>query len=253
MASFSRTAVVAGTGPGIGAALARAFSKEGYHVALLARSSAFAEALAAEIGHASFVQCDLSDESSVLKAAAIIEETLPPTEVSPEVESVFVIQTAHCQVLCFNGGGSGTFRQESILDVNPAELLKTVTARSIGPLRLSQRFIPGMLSRGKGSVFFTGATAAMRGSANFAYVAIPAFSTKALAESMAREFMPKGIHVAHVILDGVVDSEKARTWKKEPDALLAPASVAASYVMLHNQPKAAWTFELVLRPSVEKW
>ncbi|KAJ3380774.1 hypothetical protein HDU84_005608 [Entophlyctis sp. JEL0112] len=224
MASFSRTAVVAGTGPGIGAALARAFSKEGYHVALLARSSAFAEALAAEIGHASFVQCDLSDESSVLKAAAIIEETLPPTEVSPEV-------------LCFNGGGSGTFRQESILDVNPAELLKTVTARSIGPLRLSQRFIPGMLSRGKGSVFFTGATAAMRGSANFAYVAIPAFSTKALAESMAREFMPKGIHVAHVILDGVVDSEKARTWKKEPDALLAPA----------------WTVALVLRPSVEKW
>ncbi|KAJ3142514.1 hypothetical protein HK100_002183 [Physocladia obscura] len=234
----SKTAIIAGTGPGIGAALARAFSKEGFHVALLARSSDFSTTLASELGNATYIACDMSDESSIAIAAQKIKSTLPPPE-----------------VLCFNAGGSQSFRPGSLLDLNTGNLTKSITTRATGPLQLVQYFLPGMVERNKGSVLFTGATASFRGSANFAFLAVPAFATKALAESMAREFMPKGIHVAHIILDGIVEGEEGRSWKKDagPDDLLQPNDVAAQYVMLHNQPRSTWTFELQIRPAVEKW
>ncbi|ORY47075.1 short-chain dehydrogenase/reductase SDR [Rhizoclosmatium globosum] len=236
--SFLKTCVVAGTGPGNGAAIARAFSKEGFHVALLSRSNTFTSSLASELGNATAITCDLSDEISIAQAAKKIESECPPVE-----------------VLVFNAGGASTFRPGTLLDIQPSELIKSISARSMGPLALSQHLLPGMVERKKGSVLFTGATASLRGSANFAFVAIPSFSCKALAESMAREFMPKGIHVSHIVLDGAVESERARQWMPNagPDDLIQPKDVAANYVMLHNQPRSTWTFELVLRPAVEKW
>ncbi|KAJ3011970.1 UNVERIFIED_CONTAM: hypothetical protein HDU68_001440 [Siphonaria sp. JEL0065] len=236
--SLTRTCIVAGVGPGVGGAVARAFSQLGFHVALLARSTSFTQSLAAELGNATAVECDLSNEESIATAAKSIIANCPPVE-----------------VLLFNAGGSSTFRPGTLLDIKPSELISTVTARSMGPLAFAQQILPGMVERKKGSVFFTGATASTRGSANFAFVAIPAFATKALAESMAREFMPKGIHVSHLILDGMVESKQARASMPQagPDDLIQPKNVAEQYVMLHNQPKSAWTFELVIRPSVEKW
>ncbi|ORY47074.1 NAD(P)-binding protein [Rhizoclosmatium globosum] len=236
--SLQKSCIVAGTGPGNGAALARAFSKEGFHIVLLARSSDFIQSLASELGNATAITCDLSDEASIAQAAKRIESECPPVE-----------------VLIFNAGGASTFRPGTLLNVSPSDLLKTIAARTTGPLSLSQHILPGMVTRKKGSIFFTGATASTRGSKNFALLAIPSFSTKALAESMAREFMPKGIHVSHIVLDGSLESECAREWKPNagPDDFMQPKDVAASYVMLHNQPRSTWTFELVLRPSVEEW
>ncbi|KAJ3062695.1 hypothetical protein HDU98_001439 [Podochytrium sp. JEL0797] len=236
--SFTRTCVVAGTGPGNGAAIAKAFAKQGFHVALLARSEGYLKTLAGEIGNATAVTCDLSSESSIAEAAKSIHANCPPVE-----------------VLVFNAGGSSSFRPGSLLGVKPDELIKSVAARSMGPLALSQHLLPSMVERKKGSVLFTGATAAMRGSANFGFVAIPAFSTKALAESMAREFMPQGIHVSHIVLDGAVLSENTRKWKPNAadDEFLHPDDIAAQYVMLHNQPRTTWTFELQIRPFSEKW
>ncbi|KAI9333245.1 hypothetical protein BDR26DRAFT_868428 [Obelidium mucronatum] len=236
--SFSRTCIVAGVGPGVGGAVARAFSQQGFHVALLARSTGFTESLASELGNATAFSCDLSSEESISNAAQAIISRCPPVE-----------------VLVFNAGGSATFRPGSLLDIKPSELIGTVTARSMGPLAFAQHILPGMVERKKGSIFFTGATASTRGSANFGFVAIPAFATKALAESMAREFMPKGVHVSHLILDGMVESERARQWLPNagPDDMIQPKSVADQYVYLHNQPKNTWTFEMIVRPAAEKW
>jgi NADP-dependent 3-hydroxy acid dehydrogenase YdfG len=95
----------------------------------------------------------------------------------------------------------------------------------------------------------------MRGSANFAFIAVPKFATKALAESLAREYGPQGVHVSHIVIDGVVESEQGRKWKvgAGPDDLIQPKDVAAQLVMLHEQPKSTWTFELAIRPAAEKW
>ncbi|KAI8611158.1 short-chain dehydrogenase/reductase SDR [Chytriomyces sp. MP71] len=219
--SLSKTCVIAGVGPGIGAAAARAFSREGYHVALLARSEGYLQTLAAELGNATAVVCDLSSTASIANAAKTIH-TLPPVDV---------------------------------IVLNADDLLKAVAARTSGPLSLLQHLMPPMVERKAGSIFFTGATAALRGSANFAFVAIPAYTTRALAESMAREFMPQGIHVAHLILDGMVESAWSRQWKPDasPDDLIQPANVADTYLWLHRQPRSTWTSELVVRPAKEKW
>ncbi|KAJ3067031.1 hypothetical protein HDU98_009745 [Podochytrium sp. JEL0797] len=195
--------------------------------------------LAAELGNATVVVCDLSAEESIAAATKKILASCPPVE-----------------VLVFNAGGPGSFHPGSLLNLKADALLATVSARSIGPLSLTQHLLPQMIERKKGTVLFTGATAAMRGGANFAFLAVPAFATKALAESMAREFMPQGIHVAHVVLDGVILSETTKLWKGPnavEDEFLHPSEIASQYVMLHNQPKTAWTFELQLRPFSEKW
>ncbi|KAJ3256812.1 hypothetical protein HDU77_002950 [Chytriomyces hyalinus] len=205
-----KTVVIAGVGPGVGSATARAFQKEGYHVALLSRSMDYLSSLANELGNATAVQCDLTDKDSVASAARAISG-MPPVE--------------------------------------------AVSARTVGPLRLLQHLLPSMIERKEGSIFFTGATASLRGSANFAYVAVPAFSTRALAESTARELMPLGLHVSHLVLDGIVDSENTRAWKPDagPDDLIHPSKVADTFLMLHRQPKSVWTFELIVRPANEIW
>ncbi|KAI8611121.1 hypothetical protein BC830DRAFT_1084282 [Chytriomyces sp. MP71] len=239
--SLLKTCVVAGVGPGVGAATARAFSREGYHVALLARSEGYlkerTQTLAAELGNATVVVCDLASTDSIANAAKTIH-TLPPVD-----------------VIVLNAGGAQAFRPGSVLNVNADDLLKAVAIRTSGPLSLLQHLMPAMVERKAGSVFFTGATAALRGSANFAFVAIPAYTTRALAESMAREFMPQGIHVAHLVLDGMVESERARQWKPdaEPDDLIQPANVADTYLWLNKQPRSTWTSELTVRPAREKW
>ncbi|KAJ3232058.1 hypothetical protein HDU78_007341 [Chytriomyces hyalinus] len=232
-----KTVVIAGVGPGVGSATARAFQKEGYHVALLSRSMDYLSSLANELGNATAVQCDLTDKDSVASAARAISG-MPPVE-----------------VVVLNAGGPSTFRRGSVLDMDADDLAKAVSARTVGPLRLLQHLLPSMIERKEGSVFFTGATASLRGSANFAYVAVPAFSTRALAESTARELMPLGLHVSHLVLDGIVDSENTRAWKPDagPDDLIHPSKVADTFLMLHRQPKSVWTFELIVRPANEIW
>lgn len=112
-----------------------------------------------------------------------------------------------------------------------------------------------MLAREQGTIIFTGATASLRGSAGFANLAIPKFGLRALAQSMARELGSEGLHVAHVIIDGQIASERYSNLAEErgPDALLSPDAIAESYLQLHLQHRSAWTFELDLRPWVERF
>ncbi|KAJ3271339.1 hypothetical protein HDV01_006844 [Terramyces sp. JEL0728] len=222
-----KTAVIAGVGPGIGASLARTFAKEGYHVALLARNQAYLNEIQKELGNATAVQCDLSSEASIKNATQFIVKELPPVEVA-----------------VMNAGAP--FSPKPFLNVDTKDLLSAFNLQTIGTVHFLQGLLPGMLERQKGTVIITGATAALRGAANFVPLAVPKFATKALAESLAREYGSKGIHVSHVIIDGVVDSERGRAWKKSTNAddYIQPDAVALNYVQLHKQPKSTWTFEL---------
>lgn len=231
-----RTAVIAGVGPGIGFSLAKAFANEGYHVALLARNQAYLDQVQNEIGNATAIACDLSNESSIKSVTQQIIKDLPPVEVT-----------------VMNAGAA--FSPKPFLEINPADLQAAFNLQTIGTVHLLQNLLPGMLERQKGTIIITGATASLRGAARFAPLAVPKFATRALAETLAREFGPKGVHVSHVIIDGVVDSDKGRAWKRStnPDDYIQPDAVAWNYVQLHKQPKRTWTFELVLRPSTENW
>jgi NAD(P)-dependent dehydrogenase (short-subunit alcohol dehydrogenase family) len=156
-------------------------------------------------------------------------------------------------VLVYN---AGAFQMGSVLQLSPADLERTWRVNCLGGLITAQAVLPKMVERGRGTILFTGATAALRGSAQFASLAVGKFGLRALAQSMARELGPRGIHVAHVIIDGGVDTPRVRAMvagRQVAPALLSPAAIAETYWHLHTQDPSAWTHEIDLRPSVEKF
>jgi NAD(P)-dependent dehydrogenase (short-subunit alcohol dehydrogenase family) len=146
---------------------------------------------------------------------------------------------------------AGAFKPGSLLDLDPAELERCWRVGCLAGLHVAQAALRRMQPRGRGTVIFTGATAALRGSANFAALAVPKFGLRALAQSMAREFGPQGIHVAHVVIDGQIAS--ARHADRAAETLLDPAAIAETYYQLHRQHPSAWTLETDLRPAVERF
>ncbi|KAF0694785.1 Aste57867_14383 [Aphanomyces stellatus] len=240
MTSATRTAIIAGVGPGIGAATARAFANAGYHVALLARNEDYLSGLKADIersgAKASAFPVDLTKSDTIHAAMTSLIATLPPIH-----------------VLVCNAGAA--FRPGSILNLDPKALEQSLNVQVLGPLHLTQLVLPEMLLHGEGSIIYTGATASLRAGANFASLAVPKFALRALAQSVAREFNPKNIHVSHVIIDAVVESDQGRQWKRDApdDALIKPDAIAAEFLHLTRQQKSAWTFELELRPFLEQW
>jgi NAD(P)-dependent dehydrogenase (short-subunit alcohol dehydrogenase family) len=142
-----------------------------------------------------------------------------------------------------------------ILDITPESFERCWRIGCMGGFLVGQAAARLMASIGAGTIIFTGATASLRGSAGFANLAVPKFGLRALAQSMARELGSKGVHVAHVIIDGQIESERSRHLADErgPDSLLPPSAIAESYYQLHRQPRGAWTHELDLRPWVEKF
>ncbi|MFM8754054.1 MAG: SDR family NAD(P)-dependent oxidoreductase [Phenylobacterium sp.] len=245
MGSRKGVCLVIGAGDGLGSAVARAFAAEGLAVCITrrARNLERLQALADEIrvagGEAHAFGCDARDETEVMSLFERIEAEIGPLEVVvfniganvrfPIVETTSRVFTKVWEMACFAGFLAGR-----------------EAARVMAP-------------RGRGTLIFTGATASLRGRDGFAAFAAAKAGLRALAQSLARELGPQGLHVAHVVVDGAVDGTFIRSIRGEVDDLLArdsilkPEEMAASYVHLHRQPRSAWTHELDLRPWSETW
>jgi NAD(P)-dependent dehydrogenase (short-subunit alcohol dehydrogenase family) len=237
-------AVVVGVGPGLGASLARRFAKAGMAVALAARTPDKLAALAKEMkslggeGHA--YACDA---------------TAPR-----EVESLFGRVQADLGTPHLVVHNASAFMRKSILDTTVEEFERCWRVSCLGGFLVGAAAARAMLPRieaggAGGTILFTGATASLRGGAMFHNLAVGKFGLRALAQSMAREFQPKGIHVAHAIIDGQIAGERSgyRRDERGPDAFLEPDAIAEAYYQVHRQPRSAWTLEFDLRPWVEKF
>lgn len=232
----SETAVVVGAGPGLGAALVRAFAGEGYTVLAAARRATKLSGFDGEreAGRVVAVDCDA---------------TRPE-----EVERLFEESERHgpTAVAIFN---AGAFVRGSVVDTDPDEFERCWRVGCFAGFLVGRAAARRMIERGSGTILLTGATASLRGGAGFVNLAAPKFGLRAVAQSMARDLGPKGIHVAHVIIDGQIRSEPHEHLVAErgPDSLLEPDAIAEAYVALHRQHRSAWTQELDLRPWSEKF
>ncbi len=226
---------VIGIGPGNGAAIARCFASEGYRVTLLSRSTALSTKLAQEIGNARAYSCDAADPQSVRAAFEHVRQDLGEVD-----------------VLVYNAG-SGTWG--NVEEVSAADLETAWRVNVLGAFAAARAVIPGMKQRGAGSIIFIGATASLRGAARTAAFAQAKAAQRALAESMARYLWPAGIHVALVVIDGVVDLPPTRErMPGKPDSFFVkPDDVAATVYWLTQQPRSAWAFEVEARPFGEVW
>ena len=225
--------LIAGVGPGLGIALATRFAREGHRVAMLARSPEKLAALAAQApDQLVAMPCDVTDPAAVSAAFEETEQRLGPLA---------------CAV--FN---VGAFRPGPIVDIAPADFEHCWRVGAFAGFLVGQAAARRMAPRGSGTILFTGATASLRGAANFANLASPKFALRALAQSMARELGPRGVHVAHVIVDGQIGVTVAGDGRV-PDSRLATAAIAEVYLDLHRQQRSAWTQEIDLRPWVERF
>jgi NAD(P)-dependent dehydrogenase (short-subunit alcohol dehydrogenase family) len=227
--------VVVGVGPGNGASIARRFASEGYAVALLARTTATSEQLAATLPDARAYACDVADPVAIGLTFQAIREGL-----------------GEVAVLVYNAGGGvwGTVEDAT------AEGFETAwRVNALGALVASQQVIPAMKEAGDGAIIFIGATASRRGGAKFATFASAKAAQRTLAESMARHLWPSGIHVALIVVDGVVDLPRTRAMMKDrPDeAFIKPDDIAATVLGVVRQPRSTWSFEVEARPFVESW
>ncbi|HVZ87294.1 MAG TPA: SDR family NAD(P)-dependent oxidoreductase [Polyangia bacterium] len=227
--------VVVGVGPGNGAALARRFHGAGYAVALLARSTGLTTELARELEGARAYACDVGDEASVAGAFSAIASDMGPVE-----------------VLLYN---AGTGVWGTIEDVSADAFTQAWRVNALGSFLASKQVIPEMKKAGRGSIVFIGATASKRGNVKTAAFAPAKAAQRSLAESMARHLGPAGVHVAVIVVDGVVDLPRTRQMMPgKPDTFfIKPDDVAESALLLARQPRSTWTFELEVRPFGESW
>jgi NAD(P)-dependent dehydrogenase (short-subunit alcohol dehydrogenase family) len=236
-------ALVVGAGDATGSAIAARFAREGYTACLTRRSAEklapAVERIRAAGGQAFGYASDARDEDEVVALVDSIEKAHGPIE-----------------VLVFNIGANVA---TSILDETAKRFYKIWEMAAFSAFLNAREVARRMVPRGRGTILFTGATASMRGSARFAAFAGAKHSLRALAQSMARELGPKNIHVAHVVIDGAIDTEfirenfPERYALKAEDGILNPDHIAENYWYLHTQPRDAWTFEMDLRPYMERW
>jgi NAD(P)-dependent dehydrogenase (short-subunit alcohol dehydrogenase family) len=226
------TVLIVGTGQGLSAALTRRFRSSGASVAIASRSKEKLEPLAQQTGARAFT-CDASQPSAVSKLFADVEEQIG----SPDV----VIYNA-----------SGRLRGPFV-ELDPVEVERTLAVTAYGGFLVSQAAAQRMLPRGRGVILLTGASASVKGYAKSAPFAMGKFALRGLAQSMARELSPLGIHVAHVVIDGGIRAPASASDATKPDALLEPDAIAETYFYLAQQPRSAWTWEIEIRPWVERF
>ncbi len=224
-------AIVTGVGPGTGASIARRFAEGGYRVAMLARDAARLAALEAEIPGSVAVICDVADPAELEKALA------------PLGAAKVVVHNAV-------GGAWGNYR-----DIDPAVLQRNFDVNVMALLHLARLTTPAMVEAGEGALIVTGNTSALRGKAGFAGFAPTKAAQRILSESMARDLGPRGVHVAYLVIDAVIDVPwtRERLNDKPDDFFIQPASIAAEVFHLAHQPRDAWSFLAEVRPFHEPW
>ncbi|KAI9775394.1 MAG: hypothetical protein M1839_001249 [Geoglossum umbratile] len=248
MATSKAYAIIAGVGAGTGSSVARKFAQT-YPVVLLARNPKNFTSLVSEIngsgGTAFGISTDVTDSESVKNAIAEIERELPGRNLAAAVYNV-----------------GGKFVKKPFLEMGVDEFRAGYEANGIGAFHFSHFTLPLLLKSTHlphpATLIFTGATASLRGSAECSSFASGKFALRALAQSLAREFGPKRVHVAHLIVDGGIAGDAARKFFGEKggdveDRLISPEGIADAYWNLHTQPPSSFTFELDIRPYVEKW
>lgn len=242
MAERTATAVVVGVGPDLGSALVRRFARAGMKVAAARRNAGQLDGLVKECGGSvRAYACDATDEGSVAALFAAVTKDLGAP-----------------RLVAYNAGG---FVRKSVLETTRDEFERCWRNGTLGGFLVGREAARVMLAakadgRHNGTIIFTGATAALRGGANFLNLAVGKFGLRALAQSMARELQPQGLHVAHVIIDGQIESGQRpgrSVAERGADAVLSPAAIAEAYYQLYLQSPSAWTLELDLRPYVEKF
>jgi NAD(P)-dependent dehydrogenase (short-subunit alcohol dehydrogenase family) len=232
MTSRCTSALIVGAGSGLSAALARAFARAGMKIALAARATSKLQSLAGEV-EARVFACDASKRADVEKLFADTDATDAPPDVvvyNPSYRS------------------RGAF-----VELDPQDVEKTLAITAYGGFLVAQQAARRMLPRGHGAILFTGASASVKGYAQSAPFAMGKFALRGLAQSMARELSPRGIHVAHFVIDGGIRSERRPVPVDNPDSLLDPDAIAATYLQVLQQPRSAWTWEVELRPWVERF
>ena len=224
------TALIVGVGSGLSASLARKLRGEGYQVGLAARNTEKLQALVKELGGVAFA-CDATEQDQVKKLFADVEDKIGALD-----------------FVCFNAG----FRVRGpLIELEPDGVLKTLVSSAYGGFLVGQEAAKRMVPRGHGAIFFTGASASLKGYPQSAPFAMAKFALRGLAQSMARELSPKGLHIAHFNIDGGIRSSERPVPADKPDSLLDPDAIAQTYIDVLKQHRSAWSLEVEVRPWVE--
>jgi NAD(P)-dependent dehydrogenase (short-subunit alcohol dehydrogenase family) len=226
------SALIVGAGPGLSASLARLFSQNAMKVALAARNASKLKPLQDELGAAAF-SCDATDVRQVRK----LFDDAASTQGEPDV-------------VVYNASGR---TRGPLIELDPAAVERAIAVSAFGGFLVGQEAAKRMLPKGRGAILFTGASASVKGYPQSASFAMGKFALRGLAQSMARELSPQGIHVAHFVIDGGIKSAGRPEPKDKPDSMLDPDAIALSYLHILKQPRSAWSWEIELRPWVERF
>ena len=227
-----KTALIVGVGPGLSASLARLFSRHGLQVALASRDPSKLEKLAEETAAATFA-CEATEPEEV----AALFEVVVDTQGVPDI----VVYNASARA------------RGPVTDLIPEDVARAIAVSAYGGFLVTQQAARHMVARGSGAILLTGASASVKGYPNSSAFAMGKFALRGLASSMARELSPKGVHVAHFVIDGGIRSAVRQDPNDNPDSMLDPDAIAETYWQVANQPRSAWTWEVELRPWVEKF
>jgi len=227
-----KTALIVGAGPGLSASLARRFARHGLQVAMAARNPDKLQTLAKETAGATFA-CDATE----------------PEEVAALFEVVLVTQGVP-DIVVYNASARAP---GPVTDLDPAEVARAILVSAYGGFLVAQQAARHMLARGSGVILLTGASASVKGYPNSSAFAMGKFALRGLASSLARELSPKGVHVAHFVIDGAIRNANRSDANGNPDSTLDPDAIAETYWQVATQPRSAWTWEVELRPWVEKF
>jgi NAD(P)-dependent dehydrogenase (short-subunit alcohol dehydrogenase family) len=222
------SALIVGAGSGLSASLARLFVKHGLNVTLAARDTGKLAALCGETG-----------------ATAIATDATQPADVARLFDSI-----AAPDVVVYNASARA---RGPFAELDPAAVAQAIAVSAYGGFLVAQQAVKRMLPNAAGAILFTGASASVKGYAQSAAFAMGKFALRGLAQSMAREFSPQGIHIAHFVIDGGISSATRQVPADKPDSLLDPDDIAETYWQVLNQKRSAWTWEVELRPWVERF